>query len=58
MKRYAMRTELLVELIIEEESETRAVFFFYLAVKISITPFALDLFDSRSICSAISTVRV
>ena len=53
-----MRTELLIELITEEESETRAVFFFYLAVKISITSFALNLFDSRSICSAISIVKI
>ena len=57
-KRYVRRTELLVELIIKEESETRAVFFFYLAVKTSITSFALDLFDSRSVSSAISTVKV
>ena len=53
-----MRTELLVELITEEESETSIVLFFYLAVKISITSFALDLFDLRSVCSATHTVRV
>ena len=58
VKRYIIRTELLVELITKERIETRVALFFYLVVKISITSFALSLFDSRSAWSVTSTVRV
>ena len=58
VKRYIIRTELLVKLIIEKKNKTRIIFFFYLVIKISITSFALSLFDSRLIRSAISIVKI